>query len=322
MRPLSRRTVLGSIAGGLPGLLASSPARAWPTRPVRIVVPFPPGGGADLLSRMLAPHLQKALGQPFFIENRAGAAGRIGTGIVAKSDPDGHTLLVTTESSIVIAPHTGVDMAYNPLVDLDPVSLLTRNTVLLVVHPSLPARDLEEFMALARAKPGEMSYGSSGVGGPNHLAGELFKSMTGLNIVHIPFSGTGAALQGVIANQVGAMWGFMAGLIPHVRAGTLRAIASGGRERAAALPDVPTFAEAGLPGYEAVSWIGMFVPHGTNGAVVDGLAGAVKNAMQEQDVSDALARDGSEAAITGPSGFRRIIASDDAKYAKLAHLFR
>src|SRR5581483_2211550 len=236
---LSRRDLFKLVGGAsVAGRIPMTVRADWPSRPVHIVVPFPPGGGADLISRLLAPHLQQIFGEGFVVENRSGAAGRIGTGYVAKAEPDGETLLVTTESSIVIAPHAGVEMNYDPLKDLVPVSLLTRNTILLVVHPSVPANSLPEFIELLRSKPGKITYGSSGVGGPNHLAGELFKRMTGLDIVHIPFQGTGAALQGVIAHQVDAMWGFMAGLIPQVRAGTLRAIATGGRERSAALPEV------------------------------------------------------------------------------------
>jgi tripartite-type tricarboxylate transporter receptor subunit TctC len=251
----TRRRFLNAALGGVAGaVLAPRLARAdWPDRPVHIVVPFPPGGGADLNSRLLALPLQGLLGELFVVENRSGAAGRIGTGYVAKADPDGETLLVTMESSIVIAPHSGVTMNYDPLKDLVPVSLLTRNTVLLVVHPSVKANTLQEFMALTRAQPGRLTYGSSGVGGPNHLAGEIFKKMTGLDIVHVPYQGTGAALQAIIAGDVDAMWGFMAGLLPQVRAGTVRALATGGRERSPALPDVPTFNEAGVPGYEAVS---------------------------------------------------------------------
>ncbi len=285
-------------------------------------MPFPPGGGADLISRLLAPHLQQTFGQSFFIENRSGAAGRIGTRIVAKADPDGQTLLVTTESSIVIAPHTGLAMDYDPLKDLVPVSLLTRNTIILVVHPSVPANTVQEFVALARAKPGQITFGSSGVGGPNYLAGEIFKKMTGVNIVHVPFQGTGAALQGVISNQVAAMWGFMAGLVPHIRAGTLKALASGGHARSPALPDVPTFEESGVPGYEAVSWIGMFAPRGTDDAIVDKLARAAKSAMQEQNVKDVLSQEGSEIAATTPAEFRQVVASDYAKYGKLADLLK
>ena len=319
----TRRIFIGGLMGGAAGavLPLQFSLATWPSRPVRIVVPFPPGGGADLVSRLLAPHLQRILGQSFFVENHPGAAGRIGSGIVAKAEPDGQTVLVTTESSIVIAPHTGIAMNYDPLKELAPVSLLTRNTIVLVVHPSVPANTLQEFIALARAKPGQVFYGSSGVGGPNHLAGEIFKRMTGLDIVHVPYQGTGAALQAVISNQVSAMWGFMAGLIPHIRAGTLRAIASGGRERSPALPDVPTFAEAGVPGYVAVSWIGMLAPQGTDTATIERLAAAVKTAMQEPNIKEVLLRDGSEIAATTPAEFREVIVSDDAKYGKLADLF-
>jgi tripartite-type tricarboxylate transporter receptor subunit TctC len=298
-------------------------ARAdWPDRPVHIVVPFPPGGGADLNSRLLASPLQQILGQPFFIENRSGAAGRIGTGFVAKSDPDGETLLVTTESSIVIAPHSGVTMNYDPLKDLVPVSLLTRNTVLLVVHPSVKANTLREFMALARAEPGQLTYGSSGVGGPNHLAAEIFKKMTGLDIVHVPYQGTGAALQAIIGGQVDAMWGFTAGLLPQVRAGTVRPLASGGRERSPALPDVPTFNEAGVPDYEAVSWVGMFAPQGTDPAIVEKLAGAVKTAMADRNVKDVLAKDGSEIVAMPPADFRQVVVRDYDKYGKLSDVLK
>ncbi len=311
---------LGSVAGAA---LVPRLARAdWPDRPVHIIVPFPPGGGADLNSRLLALPLQGLLGEPFVVENRSGAAGRIGTSYVAKADPDGQTLLVTTESSIVIAPHSGVAMNYDPLNDLVPVSLLTRNTVLLVVHPSVKANTLAEFMALLRAQPGQLTYGSSGVGGPNHLAGEIFKKMTGLDIVHVPYQGTGAALQANIAGQVNAMWGFMAGLLPQVRAGTVRALANGGRERSPALPDVPTFSEAGVPGYEAVSWVGMFAPQGTNLTVVDWLAGAVKTVMADPSVKDVLAKDGSEIVAMQPAEFRQVVADDYAKYGKLSDVLK
>ena len=285
-------------------------------------MPFAPGGGADIVSRLIQPHMQSLLGQSVIVENRAGAAGRIGTGIVAKSEPDGHTLLVSTESSLVIAPHIGQSIGYDPLKDFAPVSLLTRNTVMLVVHPSVPANTLQEFMALARAKPGELFYASSGVGGPNHLAGEIFNRMTGLQITHVPFQGTGLALQAVISNQVGAMWGFMAGLIPHIRGGSLRALAVGGTERSPALPDVPTVAEAGVPGYEAVSWIGMVAPAGMPGPVMDKLWGAVHAAMQDKAVDDNLVSGGSEIVASKPEEFRKVMERDYAKYGKLSDLFK
>ena len=314
---VTRRTVVTGLAASLCPTVARAQAR-----PVRIVVPFAPGGGADLIARLVQPHLQQALAQPFIVENRAGAAGRIGADAVAKAEPDGHTLLMTTESSLVIAPHIGVPMSYNPLKDFAPVSLLTRNAVVLVVHPSVPANTLMDYIALARARPGQMFYASSGVGGPNHLAGEIFKQMTGLDIVHVPFQGTGAAIPAVIANQVGAMWGFLAGLIPHIRSGSLRALAVGSRERSSVLPDTPTVAEAGVPGYEAASWIGLLAPTATPRPIVERLWDAANTAMQEPAVKDILLRDGSDIVVSKPEEFRQVIESDYAKYGMLAHLLK
>jgi tripartite-type tricarboxylate transporter receptor subunit TctC len=324
----SRRAAAGAIVSwaGLAAIGTLVPASgvaqvAYPIRPVRIVVPFAPGGGADLIARMLEPHLQQHLGQSFFVDNRAGAAGRIGAAAVAKADPDGHTLLMTTESSIVIAPHIGVPMTYDPLKEFAPVSLLTRNPVVLVVHPSVPADTLKDYIALARARPGQMFYASSGAGGPNHLAGEIFKQMTGVNIVHVPYPGTGAAIPAVISNQVGAMWGFVAGLLPHIRSGSLKALAIGTRERSPALPEVPTVAEAGVPGYEASSWIGLLAPAATPQPIIAKLWDAVSLSMQDPSVKDILLRDGSDIVVSTPDAFRRVIREDDAKYAKLSGLF-
>ncbi len=318
----TRRDVMAGLAASGAMLPTRAFAQAYPTKPVRIVVPFSPGGGADIVSRLIQPHLQGLLGQAVIVENRAGAAGRIGTGLVAHSEPDGHTVLVSTESSLVIAPHIGQAIGYDPLKDFSPVSLLTRNTVMLVVHPSVPANTLQEFMALAKQKPGEVFYASSGVGGPNHLAGEIFNRMTGLKITHVPFQGTGLAMQAVIANQVGAMWGFMAGLIPHIRGGALRALAVGSTERSKALPEVPTVAEAGVPGYEAVSWIGMVAPAGLPGPVMDKLWGAVHSSMQDKAVVDNLVGGGSEIVASKPQEFRAVIERDYAKYGKLSDLFK
>jgi tripartite-type tricarboxylate transporter receptor subunit TctC len=317
MTALTRRTMVGGLAAAL--LPATGLAQA---RIVRIVVPFAPGGGADLIARLIQPHLQQMLGQSFYVENRAGAAGRIGTDAVAKAEPDGQTLLMTTESSLVIAPHLGVPMSYDPLKDFAPISLLTRNVVILVVHPSVPANTLQDYIALARAKPGEMFYASSGVGGPNHLAGEIFKQMTGLNIVHVPFQGTGAAIPAVISNQVGAMWGFLAGLISHIRAGSLKVLAVGGRERSPVLPDTPTVAEAGVPGYEAASWIGLLAPATTPRPTLDRLWNALGAAMAVPAVRDILLRDGSDIITSTPEAFRQVIESDYVKYGKLRDLIK
>ena len=307
MKPLTRRAFVGRFCGGLAGvgtMLPLGTARAaYPDRPVRIVVPFLPGGGADLIARLLSPHLQHGLGQT------------VGVGFRHHSGP---VLLMTTESSLVIAPHIGVPLNYEPLKDFAPISLLTRNTVILVVHPSVPANTLNDYIALARDKPGQLFFASSGVGGPNHLAGEIFNRMAGVNIVHVPFPGTGGAIQAVVGNQVGAMWGFMAGLIPHIRSGAVRALAVGGKERSPALPDVPTVAESGLPGYEATSWIGLLAPAAT--PVVEVLWEAVKYALQDAAVRDILLRDGSEIVASRPEDFREVIANDYAKYGKMADL--
>jgi tripartite-type tricarboxylate transporter receptor subunit TctC len=317
----TRRAFVGGVAGAM--LLPTGPAQAaYPSRPVRIVVPFQAGGGADLIARLLSPPLQRLLGQPFVVENRAGAAGRIGTGIAAKSDADGYTLLMTTESSLVIAPHIGVSMNYDPLEDFAPISLLTRNAIILVVHPSVPANTLADYIELARSKPGQLFYASSGIGGPNHLAGEMFNRMSGLDIAHVPFPGTGGAIQAVIGNQVGAMWGFTAGLIAHIRTGTLRALAIGGKARSPALPDVPTVAQAGVPDYEATSWIGVLAPAATTHAVIDTLWVALDHAMRETTVQEVLLRDGSDIVGSRPETFRQVIESDYMKYAKLADVLK
>jgi tripartite-type tricarboxylate transporter receptor subunit TctC len=319
----TRRGFVGGLAAGAALAPVAGFAEAvYPSRPVRILVPFLPGGGADLVARLISPRLQQVLGQSFFVENRAGAAGRIGTAVVAKSEPDGHTLLMTTESSLVIAPHVGVSLGYDPRQDFAPISLLTRNAVILVVHPSVPADTLADYIALARSKPGQLFYASSGVGGPNHLAGETFNRMAGVEIVHVPFPGTGGAIQAVIGNQVGAMWGFIAGLIPHIRAGALKCLAVGGRSRSPALPDVPTVAEADVPGYEATSWIGLLAPSATVPTTIDQLWDGVSAAMREGEVRDLLLRDGSDIVVSMPQEFRRTIESDYAKYAKLADLLK
>jgi len=321
----TRRVFLGRVMAGAAGAMLPQRLLAqadFPVRPIHIIVPFAPGGGADIVSRLIAPHLQDTLGQAGVVDNRSGAAGRLGAGVAAKSAADGYTLLVTTESSLVIAPHVGIPIGYDPLKDFVPISLLTRNTIMLVVHPSMPVHNLQEYMALARAKPGEVFFASSGVGGPNHLAGEIFNRMAGLKITHVPYSGTGLALQAVVSGQVGSMWGFMAGLVPYIREGQLRAIAVGSKERSPILPDVPTVAEAGVPGYEATSWIGMVAPTGTPQPVLDKLWDAVNKIMHMPSVRDILVKSGSEVVASKPEEFRAVIESDYAKYGKLADVIR
>jgi tripartite-type tricarboxylate transporter receptor subunit TctC len=321
----TRRAVIGGMAASgasaVSRAVGASARAAYPSQLIHLIVPFAPGGGADLVARLLAKHFSDLLGQPAAVENRAGAAGRVGTAFVAKSAPDGYTLLVTTESSLVIAPHIAVPIGYDPFRDFAPVSLLTRNTVMLVVNPAVPARTLQEYIDLARAHPGEVFFASSGVGGPNHLAGETFNRLTGLKITHVPYAGTGLALQAVIANQVGSMWGFTAGVVPYVRSGALRALAVASPRRSPVLPEVPTFAEAGVPGFEAVSWVGMVAPAGTPAAVVEALWKASERVLHMPDVVEVLTNTGTEIVVSKPEEFAHTLKNDYERLSKMVDLF-
>jgi tripartite-type tricarboxylate transporter receptor subunit TctC len=278
-----------ALAGGaaLAPIAAHSQGRA-----VRMLVPFAPGGGADLIARMLQPHLQRELVQPFFVENRAGAAGRIGTGVIAKSDPDGQSLLMTTESSLVIAPHIGVAMNYDPLKDFAPISLLTRNIVILVVHPSVPAGTLAEYMALARAKPSGMFYASSGVGGPNHLAGEIFKQMAGVDIVHVPYKGAGPALTDLLSGNIQLMFDTLGTALPPVKSGMLRPLGVSSRQRIPDLPDVPTIAESGYPDYSVGVWYGVSAPAKVPEEITKKITSSLNRALSDEPFRASLEKIG------------------------------
>jgi tripartite-type tricarboxylate transporter receptor subunit TctC len=319
MTGMTRAQFLAALKLGAAAALVAKGAdaqpAAFPTRSLRIVVPFPPGGGADILARLIAAQMQPLLGQGVVVENRAGAAGRIGTGFVAKAEPDGYTLLMSTEASMVISPHTGEPLGYDPLKDFAPISLVTRNVAVLAVHPSFPANTLAEFFDVVRANPNRFFYASSGVGGPNHLAAEILKRMSGLQIEHVPFQGTGAAIPAVLGNQVNMMFGFMQGLIPHQRRGAVRVLGVTSAERSAALPDVPAIAEL-VPGYDLVSWIGLLAPAGTPQPVLGRISDALVRVMQDTRVQEPLLRDGSDIVASTPAEFGRAIAADYVKYGQ------
>lgn len=310
------------IAGTLlvPCRAAAQPG--YPSRPVRIIVPYPLGAHVDIVARQLAPYMQEALGQSFFVENRAGAAGRIGAAAVAQAAPDGYTLLLTTEVAIVIAPHIGVSMSYDPLRDLTPITLLTQVPVMLAVHPDTAVRKLSDYISLARISPGQLLFASSGVGGPNHLAGELFKHRTGLDIVHVPFQGTWPALQAVISNQVGSLWATASALLPYVASGALRPIAVGSLHRSPSLPNVPTVIESGVADFETVSWIGLLAPAGLDRKLLLELSSSARAGLKTREIADLLTRDGSEMVASSPAEFASTIEADYARYASLAGLFR
>ena len=258
------------IAAALAGASAAAPlpAQTWPVKPIRLIVPYSPGGTADLLGRGIARKLSESLGQQVIVENRTGAGGGIGANLVAKSKADGYTLLLGTIATHAINPNLYPDNPYDPVKDFVPVALVATMPNLLVVNPSVPARSVRELIALAKAKPGELAFASAGSGTSQHLSGELFKKMAGVDMLHIPYKGNAPAVTDLIGGQVQVMFDNIPISLQQVRAGKLRALAVTGPNRSAVLPDVPTIAEAALPGYSVTSWFGLFAPAGTPAAIV------------------------------------------------------
>jgi tripartite-type tricarboxylate transporter receptor subunit TctC len=292
-------------------------AQAYPTRPVRFIVGFPPGGGADMIARQLSPRLSQELGQSFVVDNHPGANGRIGADMTAKAAPDGYTLLVSTEGALVIGPHIAQKPSYDALTDLAPVTLLSRTAVILAANRTLPVKTLGNLLAMARAKPGSLFYGSSGFGGPNHLAGEVFKKLAQVEIEHVAYKGTGAVIPALLSNQVQLMFGFVPGLAPFVKSGDMTALGIGSSRRSAALPDVPTIDEAGVPGYDMTSWIGVLAPARTPPEIVHRLRNAMAAVLATPEIRDGLVRDGLEPIGSTPEEFQEFLRREDAKYAKL-----
>ena len=259
---------------GLAALIAfagSAIAQNWPAKPVRLIVPYPPGGSADILARAIGQKLAEGMGQQVIIDNRPGAGTAIGAEATAKAAPDGYTIMLGTVSSHAINPALTPGLKYDPVKDFAPVSLVASIPFALIVHPSLPAHSVKELIALAKTKPGALNFSSAGTGTSNHLAGELFKSMTGTFMVHIPYKGSAPALNDLIAGQVQLMFDLVLTTAPHVKSGAVRAIAVTGSERSSALPGVPTVAESGVPGYEVSAWFGFFAPAGTPATIVNAL---------------------------------------------------
>ncbi len=292
-------------------------AASYPSRTIKFIVGFPPGGGADQVARILSPKLGAILGRAVVVENHPGANGRIGADFVVRSPPDGLTILITPEGAIVIGPHIAQSMSYDPQKDLAPVSLLTKTASMLVANPKLPVSNLADLIKLAKEKPGTLYYGSSGIGGPNHLAGEVFKQMAGVDIVHTPYKGTSAAIPPVMSGEIPLMFGFVPALAPFVQAGSVKAIAVGSATRSPSLPNVPTMAEAGVPGYDMSSWVGAFAPAGTPPAIITKLHDAIVQVLKDPDTAKTLAREGLDPMGSTPNEFRAFIKTEDAKYTSL-----
>jgi tripartite-type tricarboxylate transporter receptor subunit TctC len=289
----------------------------YPAKPVRIVVPSSAGGGTDIIARIVAPKLTQALGQQVVIDNRPGAGTMIGGELVAKAPPDGYTLLMCV-STLATNPVIYRKVPYNALTDFVPITLVLTASNILVVHPSLPARTVKELIAFAKARPGQINFGSAGLGTNPHLSMELFLSMTGLKMVHVPYKGSAPAIIDLLAGHVVVMTATALTGIPHVRGGRLRALGVTGAKRTAAAPDVPTIAEAGVAGYEAVQWYGMVAPANTPREVITRLNREMVSIIGMPDVKDKFAADGADPASTTPEEFGRYIKSETEKWQKVA----
>jgi tripartite-type tricarboxylate transporter receptor subunit TctC len=295
------------------GVLAQA---AYPTKPVRIIVPYSAGGPADIYARFVGGRLQKTLGQAFVIENRPGAGAIIGTDVVAKSAPDGYTLLMMSNTHTV-NESLFTKKPYNLMRDLAPISPINYSDLLLVVHPSVPANNLKELIALGKAKSGVLNYASSGPGTPYHMAGELFKAMAGIDVVHVPHKGSAEARTSVLAGNVQMMFDAITTMAPLAQAGKVRAIATSGKTRSSITPDVPTLDQAGLPGYDAVIWLGMMAPIGTPKPVVDQLNSEIQRIASLPDVKEVWTKQGAVPMYMTSAEFGRFMEQDIQKWAKV-----
>ena len=291
-------------------------AQAYPRGPVHVILPFPAGGGVDAAGRILAQKLSDSLGRPFLIENRGGANGNIGTEAAAKSPNDGSTLLFTG-AGFVTNPSLYKSVPYDPVKDFDPISLMALGPNVLVVHPSLPVKSVGELIALARAQPGKIGFAGSGSGSTPHLAGELFNVMAGVQMIHIPYRGSGPAMIGLLAGEAPVMFLPAINAGPHVAGGRLRALAVTSRERLAAMPELPTVAESGLPGYESSQWYGLLAPAGTPPEVLGLLNTRVANIMQSSDMKARMTSDGLVPVGGSREQFAAHIRSEITKWAKV-----
>ena len=292
-------------------------ASAYPTKPIRIVVTYAPGGNTDTAARIVSSYLSENLGQPFIIDNRGGAGGVVGTEIVARAVPDGYTLLFGTSAGLSINPQLQPKLPYNVERDFAPISLVLINPQLMVASPSLPAATVGEFLKLARAQPGKINYASVGVGSPGHLAMELLKIMASIDIVHVPYKGSAPAVLDLIGGSVSVLFSSVPVMLQHVKAGRLKALAVGSATRTAAAPDIPTVAEAGVPGFEYTVWYGLLAPSGTPRAIVARLNEAVVQSLRLPRLEQQLSAQGSESRPSSAEEMTRFMKAEHARWARV-----
>ena len=317
MLSLIPRGAVAALAAAVLAVLwsAAALAQAYPSKPIKLIVAFPPGGVPDLVGRVVAQELSRGLGQPVLVDNRAGGAGTVGMEAGAKSAGDGHTLVLGTTGTLASAPALYPGLGYDPIKSFAPISLLVDAPYVIVVHPSMPASSLRGLIDLAKSKPGQLNFGSGGSGGPPHIAGEMFKAAAGVDLVHVPYKGLATAVADLLTGRIEIMFNQVAPFLPHVRAGKLRALAVAGRDRVPPLPDVPTTTEAGLPGYEVSIWFGLLAPSGTPGNVVARLNAEVLKALATKEVKDSLVAQGFEPGGSTPEQFSALIVRETAKWS-------
>lgn len=292
-------------------------AQTYPSKPIRLIVGSSPGGPIDFSARLAAQKLTEGLGQSVVVDNRTGAGGTIGTEYVAKATPDGYTLLMASAATLCITPHLYPRIPYDTLKDFAPISTVAAVSYVVVVHPSLPAKSVREFIALAKAKPGELRFGSAGSGSVTHLAVELFRSMAGVEFVHVPYKGAGPAMIDLLGGQLDFMFDSVLTSTPLVKAGKLRALAQTGAKRSVVLPDLPTVAETALPGYEASTWFGLVAPAGTARAIVEKLNGVIVKGFGAPATRDRLLSQGLEPIGNSPEEFSKLLRQELPKWAKI-----
>ena len=293
--------------------------QCYPNRPVRIIVPFAAGGPADLYARVIGERLQGALGQSFVVENKPGGGAIVGTDAVAKSAPDGYTLLMMSNTHTVNESLIK-EKPFQLMRDFVPVAPVNYSDLVMVVHPSVPANNLREFIALAKAKPGSLNYASSGPGTPYHMAGELFKVMAGVDIIHVPYKGSSGARTDILGGQVQMMFDAITTMAPNVRAGKLKALGTSGKVKSTVLPEVPTISEAGVPGYDAVIWLGIMAPANTPKPIVDRLNAEITRAANSAEMREAWGKQGAVAMSMSPDEFGRFMREDIEKWARIVKI--
>jgi tripartite-type tricarboxylate transporter receptor subunit TctC len=314
MNPTRRSAVAAVLALAAPW----AAGQAWPSKPIRMVVPFPAGGATDLLARAIAQGLGSALGQPVVIDNRPGAGGTLGSGEVMRAAPDGHTLLMATSSTHSIAPHLNPNLPYKPELDFTPVAEVATAPNIVLVPKDLPVASMKELIAYAKARPGQLNYATSGNGTIVHLTTEAFKAQAGLFILHIPYRGTALAIPDLVSGKVHLLFDSVVSGLPHVKDGKLKALAITSAKRSPLMPELPTVAESGLPGFESVTWFGVYGPKGLPPEIAQRIATELQRALAKSDVAERLARLGAEPVTdAGPAKFAAVVRADSARWAAL-----